>query len=184
MESDMKKIMLSLGLLISVCSTSLNAFLDRTRAFFSGRGWHDRYYYDSPYHDGYARRRYMRYHGYRRPPYVYSGRWVFDGPILADKITVDEDDNQFTIAVILPGYHKDDIHVSAFEESIKIRADAATPEEKEPSTPATRSIDQIISLNTPIDVMHVQSEYLNGVITIIAPKKLDPARRGVKVPVK
>jgi len=182
-------VLISLGLYISACPTFLEAFLDRTRAFLRGDRWHDGYY-DSAYYDGYASRRYYgrpgyrRYRGYGRSPHLYADRWFFDGPILADKITIDEDDAQFTIAVILPGYHKNDIHVSAFQESIKIRAEAPTPDEKNPSTPATRSIDQIINLNTPIEATRVHSEYLNGVITIIAPKKLDPMRSGVRVPVK
>lgn len=134
------------------------------RAFFRGEHYHPQYTHPHVYTDGY--------------------RWTFKGPILADKITVDEDDANFTISIILPGYEKNDIQISAFKESVKVRVNAPQVRDAKRPVVATKSIKQIINLNYPLQVTKVSSEYVNGVLTITAPKLVPAAAQGRPVPVE
>lgn len=176
----MKKFILFITFIVGLLSVSsvFGAF-ERLRNFFGG----GRYYY---YDDGYyypAGRRYYTYsypYYYARPRYYYEP--IVNVPTVDTKMSVNEDDNNYSITIVLPGYNKSDINVSALERSIQINANAPKTVTIQGSTlPTVGSIEQVIPLNSLIKPEAVTTRYENGILTIIAPKYY---ARAVSVPVE
>ena len=125
------------------------------------------------------------------PSYVYYStitqpgtRYYTTRGSLPNKTSIIENNNNYVITVVLPGFNKQDVHVSAIERSIQINASGQKIEQSALANPPISSYQQTIPLRWAIIPQQVQSEYLNGVLTITAPKVSATLPEGVAVPVK
>lgn len=155
-------------------SCSLNAVFERTKNFFRGlRGYDGYYYYDlgpGYYSDVYVQRP-LRY------------RYSVTEENVPNKTSIIENTNQYVITLVLPGYQKNDVHVGALNQAIHITASGIKLEQQALTNPPITSFEQTVPLQKPIIQKEVKSQYLNGVLTITAPK-LQPVNNGVEVPVQ
>jgi HSP20 family molecular chaperone IbpA len=187
MERVMKKLILFLIFFVGLGTISpvFGAF-ERLRNFFGGGRY---YYYDDYYYPSTNRYYYTAsYPAYTSPRYRYyytSPRYTYYDPVVNTRndtnIAINEDDNNYTVSVVLPGYNKSDIKVSALERNIQVNANA--PRNVQGSTlPLVTTIEQVIPLNSLIKPEAVTSTYENGILTITAPKFY--GKQAISVPIE
>ncbi len=158
-----------------ITMSSSFAIFERTKNFFTG----GRYYDDSDYYDGYGRRYDRSYYRRSSPRF----RRYVTGASLANKTSVTEDANRYFITIVLPGFQKEDVSVSVVENTIQVNALGTKIEQSGLANQPINSFAQTIPLDDDIKATEVQSAYVNGVLTITAPK-VTQSSKGLNVPVK
>jgi HSP20 family molecular chaperone IbpA len=161
-------------LVFLMSSCSVFAIFERTKNFFKGLRSYDGYYYDEQGQKHY-------YNVYYQKPTRH--RLIATDEDYLNKTSIIENKNQYVITVLLPGYDKNDIHISALERSIHISASGTKDEQKPLANPPVVTFEETVPLQMPISPHEVQSQYLNGVLTITAPK-VTASDKSIEVPIK
>lgn len=95
---------------------------------------------------------------FSRPGYIYDRQF-----------SLNDNNHDFVIKISLPGYKKEQISVSAHPYSLTITGHTVSAES---SSIPVRSFKQIIKLPAEIMINKVSARYQEGVVTIIAPKRI------------
>ena len=184
----MKKTVILLAFFAVFSAISLNAILDRTRNFLTGRYYYDGYgrrRYDAYYPDRYVRPRYYEvYEPTVIKPAIIQPSIVNTTAAVTNNTIISEDDYQFVATVTLPGYDKNDIQVSALDNAIQIIANPSQQANVQTGSLVVAPFKQIIPVGFIIKPEEVSSNYMNGVLTIKVPKYTASPNQKIIIPVQ
>jgi HSP20 family protein len=93
-------------------------------------------------------------------------------------VNIQETDNSYSIEVVAPGFEKTDFKVNVEQDTLTISAERKT-EEKQENTKQIRkeynyrSFKRSFTLDEKIDANGIEAKYVNGVLTLNLPKKVE-----------
>lgn len=96
-------------------------------------------------------------------------------------VDIAEEDGEFIITADLPGVDKEEINITADEESVEISAESSAEVEEENEKyyrkeRSTRRFNRRVNFPSKVDAETVEAEYEDGVITIKAEKEEEDGR--------
>jgi len=101
-------------------------------------------------------------------------------------LDVSENENEFVIHASLPGVKPDDVQITAQGDTLTIRAESKSEEEKKGAQWHLRErrfgvFQRSLSLPTPVDPDKAQAHYEHGVLTLTLPKSEAARPRQIKI---
>jgi HSP20 family protein len=103
------------------------------------------------------------------------------------KMDLSEDDNAFYVKAEIPGVKKEDIHVAIDGNEVSITSEMKKETEEKKGETVLRSeryygrVARAFTLTHAIDELKVEAKYLNGVLTLMLPKKGGPTVKEVTI---
>lgn len=96
-------------------------------------------------------------------------------------VDIAEEDGEFIITADLPGVDKEEINITADEESVEISAESSAEVEEENEKyyrkeRSTRRFNRRVNFPSNVDAESVEAEYEDGVLTIKAEKEEEDSR--------
>ena len=96
-------------------------------------------------------------------------------------VDIAEEDGEFIITADLPGVDKEEINITADEESVEISAESSAEVEEENEKyyrkeRSTRRFNRRVNFPSKVDAETVEAEYEDGVLTIKAEKEEEDGR--------
>ena len=96
-------------------------------------------------------------------------------------VDIAEEDGEFIITADLPGVDKEEINITADEESVEISAESSAEVEEENEKyyrkeRSTRRFNRRVNFPSKVDAESVEAEYEDGVLTIKADKEEEDGR--------
>lgn len=96
-------------------------------------------------------------------------------------VDIAEEDGEFIITADLPGVDKEEINITADEESVEISAESSAEVEEENEKyyrkeRSTRRFNRRVNFPSKVDAESVEAEYEDGVLTIKAEKEEEDGR--------
>jgi HSP20 family protein len=104
-------------------------------------------------------------------------------------VNVKETENSYQLEVIAPGFEKDDFKVNIDHDQLTIVAERKK-EEKEETEKQIRteysyqSFKRSFTMDEKIDATNIEASYINGVLTLNLPKKVDVKTPAIKIEIK
>lgn len=105
---------------------------------------------------------------------------------LALPLDVVENDNEYVVRASLPGVAPDAVQITVHNDTVSLRAEVKSQEEKKGETWHVRErrhgvYQRSFSLATPINSDQAKAEFQNGVLTLTLPKAETAKPRQIKV---
>lgn len=96
-------------------------------------------------------------------------------------VDIAEEDGEFIVTADLPGVDKEEINITADEESVEISAESSAEVEEENEKyyrkeRSTRRFNRRVNFPSKVDAESVEAEYKDGVLTIKAEKEEEDGR--------
>ncbi len=96
-------------------------------------------------------------------------------------VDIAEEEGEFVITADLPGVDKEEINITADEESVEISAESSAELEEENEKyyrkeRSTRRFNRRVNFPSKVDAATVEAEYEDGVLTITAEKEEEEGR--------
>lgn len=96
-------------------------------------------------------------------------------------VDIAEENGEFSITADLPGVDKEEINITADEESVEISAESSAEVEEENEKyyrkeRSTRRFNRRVNFPSKVDPATVEAEYEDGVLTITAEKEEEDSR--------
>ena len=107
-------------------------------------------------------------------------------PALALPLDVCENENEFVVSASLPGVKPDEVQITIHGDTITLRGETKSVEEKKGDTWHLRerrhgSFQRSFSLATPINADRVNAKFEHGVLTLTLPKAEAAKPRQIKI---
>lgn len=121
-----------------------------------------------------------------RESFVRPGTVPGSASALALPLDVVEDENAFVVKASLPGLKPEDVQITVHGDTLTIRGETQSEEEKKGETWHLRerrsgSFQRSLTLNTPIDSDKADAQFADGVLTLTLPKSEQAKPRQIKV---
>jgi HSP20 family protein len=103
------------------------------------------------------------------------------------KMDLTEDKNAFYLKAEIPGARKEDIHVAIDGNQVSVTAEIKKESEEKKGETVVRSeryfgrIARVFAVSQAVDDAKAEARYVNGVLTLMLPKKGAPAMKEVTV---
>ncbi len=103
------------------------------------------------------------------------------------KVDVSEDSNAYRVSALIPGVKKEDIHVSVEGNAVSIAAEVKRESEVKEgervihSERVYGSASRSFSLPQEIDETQVDAKYVDGVLTLVLPKKAQSSAKRITI---
>lgn len=96
-------------------------------------------------------------------------------------VDIAEEDGEFVITADLPGVEKEEINITADEESVEISAESSAEVEEQNEKyyrkeRSTRRFNRRVNFPSKVDAETVEAEYEDGVLTVTAEKQEEEGR--------
>jgi HSP20 family protein len=108
------------------------------------------------------------------------------GTAAALPLDISENENEFVVKASLPGVRPDDVQITVHGDTLTIRGESKSEEEKKGHTWHLRerrfgAFQRSVSLAVPIDADKAQAQYDHGVLTLTLPKAEQARPKQIKV---
>ncbi|MBI5858862.1 MAG: Hsp20/alpha crystallin family protein [Sphingobacteriales bacterium] len=104
-------------------------------------------------------------------------------------VNVKETDKSYQLEVIAPGFEKTDFKVDIDHDLLTIEAERKKEEKEETEKQirteySYRSFKRSFTMDEKIDATNIEASYINGVLTLNLPKKVDVKTPATKIEIK